>query len=58
MGYAERIQTMKRVFWMGGIELCREQMLLFLMESGLAGQMANSGQDRNGCWSRRRLYTH
>ncbi len=55
MGYAERIQTMKRVFWMGGIELCREQMLLFLMESGLAGQMANSGQDGNGCWFRRRL---
>ena len=37
MGYAERIQTMKRAFWMDGIELCREQMLLFLMESGLAG---------------------
>ena len=55
MGYAERIQTMKRAFWMGGIELCREQMLLFLMESGLAGQMANSGQDGNGCWFRRRL---
>ena len=37
MGYAERIQTMERVFWLGGIALCREQLLLFLMESGLAG---------------------
>lgn len=58
MGYAERIQTMKRVFWMGGIELCREQMLLFLMESGLAGPGSDPGQDGNGCWFRRRLYTH
>ena len=46
MGYAERIQTMKRVFWMGGIELCREQMLLFLMESGLAGPDGELGPGR------------
>ena len=55
MGYAECIQTMERVFWMGGIELCREQMLLLLMESGLAGPGSDPGQDGNGCWSRCRL---
>lgn len=54
MGYAERIQTMEREFCLGGIAPCREQLLL-LMESSLAGQMANSGQDGNGRWSRRRL---
>lgn len=36
MGYAERIQTMERVFCLDGIALCREQMLL-LMESSLSG---------------------
>lgn len=55
MGYAERIQTMERVFFLDGIELCREQMLLFLMESGLAGPGSDPGQDGNGCWFRRRL---
>ena len=55
MGYAERIQTMERAFLMGAIAPCWGRMLLFLMASSLAGQMANSGQDGNGRWSRRRL---
>ena len=55
MGYAERIQTMERVFWLDWIALCREQMLLFLMESGLAGPGSDPGQDGNGRWSRCRL---
>ena len=45
MGYAERIQTMERAFWMDGIALCREQMLLLLMESSLSGPGSDSGQD-------------
>ena len=55
MGYAERIQTMERAFWMGGSAPRWGRLLLLLMESSLAGQMANSGQDGNGRWSRRRL---
>ena len=55
MGYAERIQTMEREFCLGGIAPCREQMLLLLMESGLAGPGSDSGQDGNGRWYRRRL---
>ena len=50
MGDTERIQTMERVFWLGAIEPCWGQMLRLLMESSLAGQMTNLGQDGNGRW--------
>ena len=45
MGYAERIQTMERAFWMGGSAPCWGRMLLLLMESGLAGPGSDPGQD-------------
>ena len=45
MGYAERIQTMERAFWMDWIAPRWGRLLLLFMESSLAGQMANSGQD-------------
>ena len=37
MGYAERIQTMERAFWMDGIEPRWGRLLLLFMESSLAG---------------------